>query len=129
MKIVLSYADSDSVLARALADRLAGAGLRVWFDAREIVPGDNWGAEVQRGLEDADALVVLLSPAAMRSRWVQRDIQYALGTPRFAGRLVPVQVRRTPSVPWMKAVHVIRAGRNLDDVARRIVNALEPSEN
>ncbi len=129
MKVFLSYADSERDLARELADRLTGAGVQVWFDEREIAAGENWAEAVQRALEDASALVILLSPAAVQSRWVRREIEYALGSPRFEGRVVPVQVHPTRKAPWMRHLRAVQAKRDLDETAREIVSALNPSEN
>jgi hypothetical protein len=46
-------------------------------------------------------MVVLLSPAALTSAFVQREIEYALGDERFKGRLVPVVVRSVKEIPWI----------------------------
>ncbi len=130
MKVFLSYADSDRELARELAQRLAGAGIRVWWDDAEISAGENWAEAIERALREADALVVLLSPDAVRSRWVRREVDYALGAPRFARRIVPVQVKPTPNAPWfLRSLQAVRATRDLDQVTREIVGALVPSEN
>jgi hypothetical protein len=130
MKVFLSYADSERKLARELAERLVGAGIRVWWDDAEISAGENWAGAIQLALQEADALVVLLSPDAVRSRWVRREVDYALATPRFAHRIVPVQVKPTPDAPWfLQSLPSVRATRDLDQVAREIVGALVPSEN
>jgi hypothetical protein len=130
MRIFFSYADAERDFARQLAERLLGAGLDVWWDEREIVAGENWAAALQTALEQANAMVVLLSPDAVRSRWVRHEIDYALGTPRFAGRVVPVEVRPTDEVPWvLRSFPYVRAAGDVDQVARAVVAALKPSEN
>ena len=49
--------------------------------------------------------MVLLTPAAVDSRHVMREIEYALGARNYSNRLVPVAVgdpgRISRSVPWI----------------------------
>lgn len=69
---------------------LEDAGLQVWDATREIMPGDNWAATLGNALQEAQAMVVLVTPDAMRSKWVRWEIEYALGQIRFRERLIPV---------------------------------------
>ena len=77
---------------------------------REIMPGDNWAQHVSNALQESEAMVVLLTPDAVQSEWVRREmrwnIEYALGEVRFRSRLIPVvagdpDVLYTESVPWI----------------------------
>lgn len=106
MKVFLSYAKADEKLARRIADGLAQAGLSVRDYRREILPGDLWAEKAARVLRESDAMVVLLTPNAIDSDWVNWEIEYALGNPAFKNRLVPVIVGppdRIPkqSIPWI----------------------------
>ena len=99
MKVFISHAETDDTLARKIADTLSEAGLEVWDDAREIMPGDNWGEKVSQALQESDAMVVLLTPDAVGSRWVRREIEYALGEKRYSRRLIPVVVGDPDRIP------------------------------
>ena len=110
MKVFISHAHSDERLAHKVAAILEQAGLEVWDAKREIMPGDNWAQEVSNALQESEAMVVLLTPDAVRSEWVRREmrwnIEYALGEVRFRSRLIPVvagdpDVLNTESVPWI----------------------------
>ena len=106
MKVFMSYSDSDAMLAARVSDALENNGLEVWDPDRELFPGDNWAAEVARALEESDAMVVLLTPAVAGSRWVKRDVEYALGAKNFSNRLIPVVVGDrdqfpTNEMPWI----------------------------
>ena len=51
-------------------------------------------------------MVVLLTPHALRSKWVRSEIEYALGEIRFRSRLIPVvagdpEALKTEDVPWV----------------------------
>ncbi len=106
MKVFVSYAHTDEAIARRVADILQEAGLDVWDGTREIMPGDNWAALVSQALQESQAMVVLLTPNAMRSNWVRSEIEYALGEVRFRKRLIPVVVGnpddlKNEDVPWI----------------------------
>jgi len=92
MKIFISHSHKDDVLARKIADSLKTAGFNVWDDTDEIMPGDNWAAKIAEGLRESEAMVVLLTPAALESTWVRREIEYALGEAGYNKRLIPVGI-------------------------------------
>ena len=106
MKVYLSHAHSDERLAEKLSRILEDAGLQVWDAAREIMPGDNWAATLGNALQESQAMVVLVTPDAMRSKWVRWEIEYALGQTRFRECRIPVFVGdpddlEKEDVPWI----------------------------
>jgi WD40 repeat protein/RNase P subunit RPR2 len=68
--VFLSHNSKDKARVRRLAERLRGAGLRVWFDEWVIRPGDDIYLSIEHGLEAARTLVLCLSPTALGSEWV-----------------------------------------------------------
>jgi hypothetical protein len=129
MKIFLSYDDRDEEFANDLAARLSDAGYDVWYSAKRILPGDNWALEVGKALEESDAMVDLLSPAALGSSRVRGDISFALGSLNYSDRLIPVQVAAVApeSVPWILGrMRLIRYGpRNQKKAVQQIIERLE----
>ena len=101
MRVFLSYADADRAWAQKLTAAMQASGLEAWDSAQQVLPGDNWAAKVAAALESSDAMVVLLSPAALASANVRNDIQYALGSPNFKDRLITVNVRAAKNIPWI----------------------------
>jgi len=100
VNVFISYARKDEAYAAKLRDGLVGAGLHVW-EQRDVSPGDNWARATGKALDEADAVVVLLSPDSMASDWVRREIEFTISSPRFKDRLIPVLLRPTPEVPWI----------------------------
>jgi TIR domain-containing protein len=101
IQVFISHAQSEVELAKDLSRYLKAQGFRVFNPSAELFPGDNWHLEAGKALEASQAMVVLISPEAVRSPWVQGDIQYALGARQFAGRLISVEVEPTQDVPWI----------------------------
>ncbi len=106
MKVFLSHSHADAPLAARVSEALQRSGFEVWDSDFNLLPGDNWAAEVGRALEESEAMVVLLTPAAADSPYVKRDIEYALGAKNYSNRLIPVVVGdpgRIPAkeIPWI----------------------------
>ena len=106
VRVFLSYAHADAAFAERFRKALAESGLEVSDPDRDHLPGENWAGEVARALEESEAMVVLLTPAATSSPYVKRNIEYALGAKNYSNRLIPVVVgnlERFPSaeIPWI----------------------------
>ena len=123
MKVFLSYAQADRDVAKELSSRLHEAGHDVWSANDSLYPGDNVAQEVGKALNKCKAMVVLISPAAMKSSGVMQEIEFALGALQYRGRLIPVVVKPTPDMPWIfKKFPVIRLGKQIDEASREIGN-------
>ncbi len=75
--IFLSYSRADAGAMRVVQETLRAADLSVWTD-EGLEPGtQSWTAAIEEAIKQANAFVVLLSPAAKASVWVNREIGYA----------------------------------------------------
>ena len=92
--IFLSYAHENRTCAEALAKVLESAGYDVWWD-RRLGGGEEFSAEIEAAVEQADAVVVAWSKESIKSRWVRDEA--AVGCERQ--KLVPVSI--DGSVPPM----------------------------
>ncbi len=98
MKVFISHSAEDKLLANKIAIGLEDAGLKVFHD-QNVLPGENWAERIGHELKESDAMVVVLTPEALRSKYVLRDIEYALGDKSFKGRLIPVAVGSPDQLP------------------------------
>lgn len=100
--IFLSYSRRDLKYMQRVRDDLRAAGLIVWTD-EGIAPGSiSWKEAIEQAIRYTGVVVVLLSPSANDSRWVQREIDYAevQGKP-----ILPLLIRGEPrqAVPFALA--------------------------
>lgn len=93
-QVFLSYASSDKPAARFIADALRQSGVSTWFDEWEIHFGDSLLKRIESAVKSSDYILLLLSPAAVDSDWVQKEINFALSRElkERAIRLVPILV-------------------------------------
>jgi hypothetical protein len=114
MKVFISYACEDRELAKRLSRWLEGAGFDVWLDESNILPGDNWAEKVSQALKESQAMVVLVSPTAMDSKWVRHEIEFALGAKEYSGRLVPVFVGPRDKIPEDRLPWILRRLKGIE---------------
>jgi hypothetical protein len=50
----------------------------VWIDSRDLLPGGLLAPDISRAIDEAAAFAVVVSPAALQSRWVGKEIRYAI---------------------------------------------------
>ncbi len=126
MKIFLSYAAPDREFAKKLASDLGRRGYDVWDPETQLLPGENYGLKLGRALKDSQAMIVLLSPDAVKSASVTREIEYAITNRSYEGRVFPVLIRPTDGIPWiLRKLGILNTDGRTDTVSRRIANALK----
>jgi hypothetical protein len=75
--IFISYSHADSAMMKRLRADLLRAKLDVWTD-EGLEPGlPSWRDSIEKAIKEASCVIVLLSPDAKLSEWVNREIDYA----------------------------------------------------
>ena len=128
-RVFLSYARDDAKLAKQLAGLIAQVGHQVWWD-REIQGGSHFSSEIDKALQDADAVLVLWTEASIKSAWVQDEAAEG----RDSGRLVPVVISGVRPPLGFRQYQSIELGHwhgdgepeQLDTLLRTIDKAGEP---
>lgn len=103
MQTFIAYTRHDRAAALELFAQLRAAGVDAWLDSVNLYPGDNWSLEIGKALDRSEAIVALVSSAALESDWFRRELQYALGAKRFQGRLftVVLEPQAAEKLPWV----------------------------
>jgi formylglycine-generating enzyme len=77
-QLFLSHAHQDTEPARRLAADLQEDGWSIWIAPDSIRPGEMWAEAIDRGLAESAVFLVLLTPAAVASKWVRRETYMAI---------------------------------------------------
>lgn len=77
MRFFISYSSKDSELADEVAAMLEELGMPYFRDAKDIQIGDDIPAAVTLGLKACTHILVLLSPASLKSHWVPYELGQA----------------------------------------------------
>ena len=89
LKVFLSYSDRDRDWAREFASELRERGVSAWFDASELGPGEPWKERIADALRESRVLVLIVSPGALRSRWMLFELGAAVADNK---QIIPVLV-------------------------------------
>ena len=127
MQIFISHSSADAPLAAELAEALQRDGFCVRFPSQSILPGDNWPLETGKALEESDVMVAVFNRAADPA--VSRDVQFALTSGNYRGRIIPVLVdfvtfAAGTEVPWillkLDPIYINRPDYDLASVVKRV---------
>ena len=77
-KLFISHSSEDDGFVRDLRMALADHGQAGWIDSRELRGGDPLWTEIERAIKEASAYAVVVSPSALQSKWVGRELRHAL---------------------------------------------------
>jgi hypothetical protein len=108
MKVFITHSHGNRPLVRQVVKTLKQAGLDVWDDEYDTCPGDNWAKVTGEALEQSDAMVVLITPDALDSVIVHRDVGFALTNIQFEYRVIPVLVGVEQSIAAKRFSWIIR---------------------
>ncbi len=105
--VFISHASPDTIFANRLADDLRNLGADVWLDATHMGPG-NFVTRINQALQ-RDALILVLSPDAIASQWVQQEMSAAITRTNQGLMRPPIVVMARPvavqSIPPLWTVY------------------------
>ena len=133
--IFLSHSSEDTAEVERLRAALESRGIACFLDVLELRAGDDLAATLKEQVQAAPAFVVVLSPAAVSSKWVRQEIEWALAAEDLAAetrgryRFLPVFTRGITHgfLGWLRRPEVLGIDANrraLADVAGEIAQAL-----
>ncbi len=85
-RLFISHSSQDDAFVRDLHAALADHGQAGWIDSRELRGGDPLWLEIQRAIEAASAFAVVVSPDALQSKWVGKELRHALDVQKQRGK-------------------------------------------
>ncbi len=89
-EVFLSHASVNRVFARTAARVLRRHGLPVWYSETNLAGAQQWHDEIGQALRRCDWFLLVLSPHAVASPWVKRELVFALNDRRYHDRIVPL---------------------------------------
>jgi hypothetical protein len=92
-EVFLSHSSLDEAIVTPLADALRRHGVPIWYSKINILEAQQWQDEIGAALKRCDWFLVVLSPNAVNSMWVKREVQYALAQNRFADRIIALHAQ------------------------------------
>ena len=89
-EVFLSHSSVDRAFVTQLAKVMRGHGIPVWYSETNIRGAQQWHDEIGAALRRCDWLILVLSPNAVASKWVKRELLFCLQEDRFDGRIIQI---------------------------------------
>lgn len=89
-EIFLSHSDCDRQFVEDLVAMMRRHELPVWYSRTNILGAQQWHDAIGAALHRCDWFVLVLSPSAVESMWVKRELRFALQQNRFENKIVPL---------------------------------------
>jgi formylglycine-generating enzyme required for sulfatase activity len=86
-RIFVSYSRKNKEFCKRLADELEKRDLDLWVDWDDIPPTVDWKLEIQKGIEEADTFLAIVSPDWISSKVCKDELDVAV---KNGKRLIPV---------------------------------------
>jgi len=113
MKVFLSYSHVDDEVAHSIESILDSKGIPYFRDEKNIEAGEEIKNEILTGLKGADVLLVISSPASLKSHWVN----YEVGVAEILG-LTIVTYLTHPALELPSFLRERKTINSLDDLRR-----------
>jgi hypothetical protein len=127
--VFLSYTRVDNDLMQRVKGKLTAGGIKVWTD-ESLIPGTkDWEDDIEKAIWGAHAFVVVMTPDAKRSQWVNNEISFAdqAGVTIFPllgrGKLKHVTTLRLVNRQWV--ILDSNFDREMDRLVRAILSIFD----
>ncbi|GEM_PF-1288190 len=119
--VFISYSHEDRFAADLLAQKVRDMGYLPWIDFAGMRGGEEWKKSIDLALMQSAAVIVLLTPEAVKSHWVQYEIKRALENHYT---VIPLMIRTCTLPDFLHQLHYIDFRQSTDHGYRELSQAL-----
>ncbi len=94
----ISYTREDEAFAEQLYTDLLQSGVRCWFAPEHIKIGDKIRDQTDKGIQQYDKFLLVLSERAVTSDWVEKEVETAFEEERLYHKLILFPIRLDDAV-------------------------------
>ena len=131
--VFISHSSVDKRTADLICEFLEGKGISCWLAPRNILPGEEWGDSILRGINACPIMVLIFSKSANDSGPVRSEVDRAVNARKV---LIPFRIENVAPTGAME-FHIGRRHwldaytppmeRHLDLLVRAVRDTLKPS--
>ena len=78
-KVLISYSQADSEVADEIVRTLLKQKIEIIRDIRDVNWGESVELKVDKGFEEISTVLVVISPASLKSQWMPYEIGFVRG--------------------------------------------------
>jgi hypothetical protein len=121
--VFISHSSADKNSVRQLVSSLEKF-INVWIDERAILAGDSITEQIDKGLADADAIILCLSEASKDSGWVRKEYAYGM---HVGKKVLPVRLDDCTPPPTLVDLKYVDFFGNEEECIQEIFQSVELS--
>lgn len=125
-KVFISHSSVDKPFVRELAQAIQNAGFQVWLDEKELLVGDSLPHKISEGVQSASVVLVVVSSAAIRSRWLRFELNHA--TQKMVEgecRVIPIVIEKVDLPAEVTGLLYADFTGDREPALRSVITALE----
>ena len=126
MPVFISYSQEDKDFADLLAAHLIKAKAHVWVDRWELHVGDSLITKIQKAIQEASALIIVLSNASVKSEWCKKELNAGLVRELEERRVIvlPLLLEECEVPLFLREKMYADFRTNFDDGIRQVLEAI-----
>jgi tetratricopeptide (TPR) repeat protein len=101
--VFISHSSKDDAIVRDIREKLEGYGIQVWADSEHLTGGDLLKPEIQKGIENVDHFLAVVSVDALNSKWVHWEVKHARKVKKPGYKIIPL-TRSNIGTPMLRPV-------------------------
>lgn len=124
--IFISHDHDDADFAELLKLRLEREGVESWLDTEKLKIGQDWRDEIDHGIQESAAIIVIMTPEARKSEYVTYEWAFAWGKGK---KVFPIMLKQTQLHPRLESLQylnftnkVTRPWDELIDSIKKLLN-------
>lgn len=119
----ISYSHLDRVWCSSFAESLRSHQYNVFQDQGNIASGVDWVRAIEEAIENSQYFIIILTPDAWASEWVQRELSMAFAAQR---ELIPIMLSLTTITGFLRSIQWIDARTHTpEEVASIVVEKIQ----
>jgi formylglycine-generating enzyme required for sulfatase activity len=128
-QVFISYDREDTDFAHRLTKDLKELGMEVWIAPESILPGEDWVDAINRGLSESSHMATVLTPSALKSKWVKKEISTAIIMERYEQlSVIPLDVEPCSPPPLLLSYQMISFREDYEEGLRQLASTLKPGK-
>lgn len=127
LRLFISHSSRDKAIANLIYADLVELGHNPWLDQWDIQVGQSIPGEIQKGLEECDYVLVLMSPDSVASTWVSAEWQTIFWDEvnMSKNKVLPLLIKDCEIPTFLKVKKYADFRTNYDDGLEQIISVLD----
>src|SRR5262245_57092909 len=114
--VFICHASADrDLVEREILSLLRTNGIGTWYSKDDIRTAEQWEASIRQGLEACEWFLVVMTPQAAASKWVAREVHWAVE--ERPQRIIPVLLEPCDLNSWHLGLRPIQHVDFRQDIA------------